>query len=46
MAVDISGSELILREGFDGTLYLGIISNAPRMDTAVAYLRYLTEPLP
>ena len=43
MAVDISGSELILREGFDGTLYLGIISNAPHMDTAVAYLRYLTE---
>ena len=43
MAVDISGSELILREGFDGTLYLGVIPNAPHMDTAVSYLRYLTE---
>lgn len=46
MAVDISESPLILKEGFDGALYLGIISNAPHTDTAVAYLRYLTEPLP
>ncbi len=43
MAVDISQSELILREGFDGTLYLGIIPNAPNMDTAITYLRYLAE---
>ena len=45
MAVDISQSPLILKEGFDGTLYLGIISNAPHMDTAVTYLRYLTDSL-
>ena len=45
MAVDISQSELFLKEGFDGTLYIGIIPNAPHMDTAVTYLRYLTEPL-
>lgn len=46
MAVDISLSELIRKEGFDGTLYLGIISNAPHSDTAVAYLQYLTDSLP
>ena len=43
MAVDISGSNLILKEGFNGTLYLGIIANAPHKDTAVSYVRYLTE---
>lgn len=46
MAVDLSQSELIRREGFDGTLYLGIIANAPHKDTAVAYLQYLTASLP
>ncbi len=46
MAVDLSQSDLILKKGFNGTLYLGIISNSPRMDTTIAYLRYLTEPLP
>ncbi len=46
MAVDISQSNLILKEGFDGTLYLGIISNSSHMDTAIAYLRYLTDSLP
>lgn len=46
MAVDISQSELIRKEGFDGTLYLGIIANAPHKDTAVAYLQYLTASLP
>lgn len=46
MAVDISGSPLILKEGFDGALYVGIIANAPHTDTAAEYLRYLTEPLP
>lgn len=46
MAVDLSGSPLILKEGFDGALYLGIISNAPHTETAADYLRYLTESLP
>lgn len=43
MAVDISQSDLISKEGFNGTLYLGIISNTSRMDTAITYLRYLTD---
>ncbi len=46
MAVDLSQSDLILKEGFDGTLYLGIIANTPRTDAAIAYLRYLTGSLP
>ena len=46
MAVDLSQSELIRKEGFDGTLYLGIIANAPHKDAAVAYLQYLTDSLP
>lgn len=45
-AVDISRSDLILKEGFDGTLYLGIIKNAPHMENAVAYLRYLVDSQP
>lgn len=43
MAVDISQSQFILEEGFDGTLYFGIVSNAPHKDTAIACLRYLTD---
>ncbi len=46
MVVDISRSDLILKEGFDGTLYLGIIFNAPHVEAAIAYLRYLTDSLP
>lgn len=46
MAIDISQLNLIQKEGFDGTLYLGIIPNAPHADTAVAYLQYLTDSLP
>lgn len=46
MAVDISSSDLVLKEEFNGTLYLGIITNAPHVDTAIACLRYLTASLP
>lgn len=46
MAIDISQLNLIQKEGFDGTLYLGIITNTPHADTAVAYLQYLTDSLP
>ena len=46
MAVDISSSDLVLKEEFNGTLYLGIISNAPHIDTAIDYLRYLTDSMP
>lgn len=44
MAVDLSKAARIQREGFDGTLYLGIISNSPRVDMALSYLQYLAEP--
>lgn len=43
MAVDISGTGMVKEAGFDGSLYLGIIPNSPRRDTAVDYLRYLTD---
>ena len=43
MAVDLSQSELIRQEGFDDTLYLGIIANAPHADTAAAFLQYLID---
>lgn len=43
MAVDLTKSPHIPEDGISGTLYLGIISNAPHPDTSVAYLRYLTE---
>lgn len=43
MAVDLSKSELILKEGFDGTLYLGVVNNAPHTDVAAAFLQYLTD---
>ncbi len=43
MAVNLSKSELILKEGFDGTLYLGIVNNAPHTDAAAAFLQYLTD---
>lgn len=46
MAVDITQSPLLPESGISGTLYLGIISNAPHADTAVDYLRYLTNPRP
>lgn len=43
MAVDVSHSALMEKEGLNGTLYLGIISNSPRVDMAITYLQYLTE---
>lgn len=45
MGVDITGSPLLPESGINGSLYLGIISNAPHTDAAVEYLRYLTDPL-
>lgn len=29
--------------GFDGDVYIGIIANSPRMDTAVSYIEYLAS---
>ena len=42
MGVDLTSSPHVPEGGISGTLYLGVISNAPHTDTAVAYLRYLT----
>lgn len=41
MAVDLSQSPLIQKAGFDGNVYLGVIPETERADTAVEYLRYL-----
>ncbi|MCM1175719.1 MAG: hypothetical protein NC341_11815 [Blautia sp.] len=41
MGLDISQTGLIERAGFQETVYLGIIANSPRRDTALAYLQYL-----
>ncbi len=39
--LDLSGSSLIQEAGFNGTLYLGVIENSPRKETAIAYLHFL-----
>lgn len=41
MAVDLSNAELIRAAGFEDAVYLGILGNTPRQETAVAYLKYL-----
>lgn len=41
MALDMSQAQLIRQAGFEETVYLGIIANSPRIDTAIAYLQYL-----
>jgi len=41
MGLDISQAGLIEQAGFKETVYLGIIANSPRKDTALAYLQYL-----
>lgn len=41
MGLDLSQSELIGKEGFDGTLYLGIIKDTSHRKEAVSYVRYL-----
>ncbi len=39
--LDLSRSPLIRQAGFDGSVYLGVIGNSPRLDMAVKYLEYL-----
>ncbi len=39
--IDLSRTELIRQAGFGEPVYLGIIANSPRTDTALAYLHYL-----
>lgn len=41
MAVSLSQSPRIREAGFDGNVYLGVIPETERADTAVEYLRYL-----
>ena len=40
-AINVSSFPIFLRAGFDGDLYMGIIANSPRTETACLYLRYL-----
>lgn len=39
--LDISHANLISKANFDDTVYLGIIQNSPRKDTAASYIQYL-----
>lgn len=41
VGLDVSQAQLIQQAGFEETVYLGIIANSPRIDTAIAYLQYL-----
>lgn len=41
MGLDISQTDFMKQAGFPETVYLGIIANSPRKDTALAYLQYL-----
>lgn len=41
MGLDLSQTGFLAQAGFEETVYLGIIDNSPRKDTAVAYLQYL-----
>ena len=39
--IDLSRTQLISAAGFTEPVYLGIIANTPRLDSAAAYIRYL-----
>ena len=39
----VSSLPLFRDAGFDGDLYLGVVSNSPRQDEAEAYIRYLFD---
>lgn len=39
--LDMSQSGLIGKSMFDDTVYLGIIANSPRKETAIDYIKYL-----
>ena len=39
--IDLSHTDLIRDAGFEETVYLGILANSPRRDSAVSYLKYL-----
>lgn len=41
VGLDISQTGLFHDAGFDDTVYLGVIDNTPRIDTAIDYIKYL-----
>lgn len=41
MGIDLLNADMIKNTGFEDTVYLGILGNTPRRETAVAYLKYL-----
>lgn len=41
-ALDVAALPLFQNAGFDGDLYLGVIGNSPRLETAAAYLRFVS----
>lgn len=41
MAFDLSQTRIIRQAGFEDTVYLGILKNSPRLETAKEYVRYL-----
>ena len=41
VGLDMSQSGLIGEAMFDDTVYLGIIANSPRKETAIDYIKYL-----
>ena len=46
MGIDISDFPVIREAGFPDRVYLGIIANTPRPETAAAYASYLQQPHP
>ena len=43
MGIDLSDFPLIKSAHFSGTVYLGIVSNTPRMENVIQYLSYLCQ---
>lgn len=41
--LDLSQMNLFKQAGFEDTVYLGVIANSPRMDTAVEYINFFTQ---
>ena len=43
VTLDISDTPLIAQAGFEESVYLGVIANAPHPERAAAYIRYLLK---
>ncbi len=41
MGLNFSEVKRIKQAGFNGDIYVGILANSPRMETALSYLKYL-----